>query len=103
MLFSFCLGSSARQPCWLNHVMLVKLGEGCPQYLNQEYRHNSRAYGIHEAHVVTDEGLAAATAVQVQVLTVVVVVVVRCIVQDLLLDAGTRGSRVTTAEWDTIH
>lgn len=83
--------------------MLLKCGKGCPQYLNHEHRHNTRAYGIHETHVVTDESLATTTAVQVQLLCVVVVVVVRCIVQDLLLDAGAWRSRVTTAEWDTIH
>lgn len=83
--------------------MLLKLGKGCPQYLNQKYRHNTRAYGIHETHVVIDEGLATSTAVQVQLLSVVVIVVVCRIVQELLLDAGPWGSRVTTAEWDTIH
>lgn len=84
--------------------MLVKLGKACrPQYLHHKHRHNTWANGVHETHVVTDEGLAAATAVQVQLLRVVVVVVVRRVVQELLLDAGPRGSRVTAAERDTIH
>lgn len=76
---------------------------GCPQYLNQEYGQDTRANGIHKTHVVTEKGLAAATAMQVQFLDVVLVVVVGRIVKDTLLDAGPWGGWVTTAEWNTIH
>ena len=46
------------------------------QYLNQEDRQHHSPNGVHQAHVVVDQGLPAASDVEVELLGLVFVVVV---------------------------
>lgn len=72
-------------------------------YLQQEDRQHPGPDGVHQAHVVVDQGLAAAAVVQVELLGLVLIIVVGGVVGQFVLDAGPRGAGVATAEWDPVH
>lgn len=72
-------------------------------YLQGDDRQYPGADGVHEAHVVVDQRLSAATVVQVQLLTLVLIVVVGSVVSQAVLETGPRGAGVTAAEGDSIH
>ena len=57
-------------------------------YLQHGHQQHQGSYGVHQASVVGEQGIAAAPLPDVQVLGVVVIAVVGCVVGDMVLDAG---------------
>ena len=91
----------------LNHLPSVLNHHPSPHiprlHLQQEDRQHPGADAVHQAHVVADQGLAAAAVVQVELLGLVLVVVVGRVVGQPVLDAGPRGAGVAAAEGDPVH
>lgn len=72
-------------------------------YLQHCDQHHQRSYGVHDASIVGQQGVAAAFLPHVELLSVVVVTVVGRIVRHLVLNAGSWGAGVTAAERHSIH
>lgn len=73
------------------------------RYLKQPDEEHSEADGLHDAGVVVQQGLTAASPPEVQLLALLVIVEVGGIVAELLLDAGPRGQGAAAAEGNAVH
>ena len=58
---------------------------------------------VHHAHVVGNQSLPTATAVEIELFWLVLVVIVGVVIQQVVLQAGARGGGVTAAEGDAVH
>lgn len=67
------------------------------------HQHHQCSYGVHDASIVGQQGVAAAFLPHIELLGVVVVTVVGRIVCHLVLNAGSWGTGVTAAERHSIH
>ncbi len=72
-------------------------------YLQDDGSDDERSNAVHHAAEVGEEGLSAAPGPDVKLLNAVVIVVVGGVIGQVMLDAGPRRTRVTAAEWDTVH
>lgn len=72
-------------------------------YLKDKDSQHDGTNAVHQAHVVANQSLPAATDEDVEVLSLVLIVVVGSVVGEFVLDAGSRGTWVTAAEGNTIH
>lgn len=72
-------------------------------YLYQDDRQHTGTCRIHHVHVVVDQSLPTAAAVQVELLCMEVVAVVGVVICQVVLQAGARGGWVTAAEGDAIQ
>lgn len=72
-------------------------------YLQDDGSNDQHAYASHHAAEVGEEGLAAAAGPDVKLLDTVVIVIVGGVVGQVMLNAGSRGARVTAAEGDAVH
>lgn len=59
--------------------------------------------GVHHSHVVGDQSLPTATAVEIELFWLVLVIKVGVVIQQVVLKAGARGAGVTAAEGNTVH
>lgn len=72
-------------------------------HLYEDDWQHARTSWIHHVHVVVDQSLPTAAAVQVELLCLVVVAVMGGVVRQAILQAGARGGGVTAAERNTIQ
>lgn len=84
----------------LEHVTSFSFSVADPEKLAHLYQNDWQHAGtgwIHQVHVVVNQGLPAAAAVQVELLRVVVVAEVGIVVGQVVLQAGPRGGGVAAA------
>lgn len=72
------------------------------QYLDGKDRQHSSSDGVHQTHVIVDQGLSAASDIDVELLCLVVIVIMSGIVGDLMLNAWSWRAGVTATKWDTV-
>lgn len=72
-------------------------------YLQEEDWKHCSSDGVHQAHVVVDQGLSAASHIDVEFLSLVIIIVVSWVVGEMILDARPWGAGVAAAKWDPIH
>lgn len=73
------------------------------KYLKEPDEEHGKADGLHDAGVVVQQGLSAASPPQVHLLVLLVVVEVLGQAAELVLEAGPRGEGAAAAEGNAVH
>lgn len=72
-------------------------------YLNHKDRQNCSSNGVHQTHVIVDQGFSATTNEEVEFFGLMLVVVVGRVVGDFVLDTGSGRTRVTATEGHAVN